>query len=353
MSNEDRHESQHIVERRALIRAACGAAANALRQLERSGVDTYRETDAAAIIAAMDRLQEIVASELVDNAEDPAPTHDASSQLAERPVRSNRTTTAPPDPRAGVADGSTTSESTAAAPRVAGSSDRQSGQLTRASTSDQATAKRLPWDVDAGMADNGQVLAAGIGLDGIRQALDGCTRCALCHGRTNIVFGVGNPSARLMFIGEGPGADEDARGEPFVGRAGALLDRMIVAMGLRREDVYIANVVKCRPPNNRDPELAEVATCMPFLRAQIAAVAPEVIVALGRVAVQALFGDVTIRITSARGTWRALGDIPVMPTLHPAHLLREPSRKRVVWEDLQEVMRRLDTRAAPPRSPEV
>ena len=153
------------------------------------------------------------------------------------------------------------------------------------------------------------------------------------------MFGVGNPEAELVFVGEGPGAEEDRRGEPFVGRAGELLDRMIVAMGLRREDVYICNVVKCRPPENRDPEPDEVAACEPFLKAQLDAIAPRVIVGLGRFAVQCLLGDPEARIGRVRGRWAAYNGVDLMPTFHPAYLLRNPAQKRPAWEDLKEVMR--------------
>ena len=172
----------------------------------------------------------------------------------------------------------------------------------------------------------------------VRRELGPCTRCKLHGGRSTLVFGVGNPAAELMFVGEGPGAEEDRRGEPFVGRAGELLDKMIGAMGFRREEVYIANVVKCRPPDNRDPEPDEIDACEPFLKAQIAAIRPRVIVALGRFAVQTLLRDTT-PISRLRGAWRAYEGVRLMPTFHPAYLLRNPAEKRKAWEDLQLVMR--------------
>jgi DNA polymerase len=172
----------------------------------------------------------------------------------------------------------------------------------------------------------------------VRREIGPCTRCKLHGGRTTLVFGVGNPAAELMFVGEGPGAEEDRRGEPFVGRAGELLDKMIEAMGFRREEVYIANVVKCRPPDNRDPEPDEIDACEPFLKAQIAAIRPRVIVALGRFAVQTLLRDTT-PISRLRGAWRAYEGVRLMPTFHPAYLLRNPAEKRKAWEDLQLVMR--------------
>lgn len=175
-------------------------------------------------------------------------------------------------------------------------------------------------------------------LDEIRRQLGDCRRCKLCEGRKNIVFGSGNPRAELVFVGEGPGADEDVQGVPFVGAAGQLLTKMIEAMGFRRDDVYICNVVKCRPPNNRNPEPDEVAACEPFLRAQLKAVRPKAIVALGKFAAQTLLRDST-PITRMRGHWREYEGIPLMPTFHPAYLLRQQAEKKKAWEDLQQVMK--------------
>jgi uracil-DNA glycosylase len=174
----------------------------------------------------------------------------------------------------------------------------------------------------------------------VRADLGECTRCKLAAGRTKLVFGVGSPAAELMFVGEGPGADEDRLGEPFVGRAGQLLTKMIEAMGYRREDVYIANVVKCRPPENRNPEPDEMEACEPFLRRQIAAVRPKVIVALGKVAVHALLRETTA-ISRLRGRWFGYEGVKLMPTFHPAYLLRSPDEKKKAWEDLQLVMKEL------------
>ncbi len=177
-------------------------------------------------------------------------------------------------------------------------------------------------------------------LDEIRSELGDCQRCKLCSGRTNIVFGVGNPKAELVFVGEGPGADEDAQGIPFVGKAGQLLTKMIEAMGFTRDEVYICNVVKCRPPNNRNPEPDEIEACQPFLRAQLASIRPKVIVTLGKCAAQTLLRDGT-PITRLRGGWREYCGIPLMPTFHPAYLLRNPAEKRNTWLDLQQVMKRV------------
>ncbi len=177
----------------------------------------------------------------------------------------------------------------------------------------------------------------------VREEIGDCTRCKLHAGRTHIVFGVGNPRARLMFVGEGPGADEDARGEPFVGRAGRKLDDMIRSIALEREEVYIANVVKCRPPDNRTPEPDEIATCVPFLFAQIEAIRPKVVVALGSPATKTLLGT-RIGITQIRGTWGTFRGIPVMPTFHPAYLLRvyTDENRRKVWDDLKAARAKMD-----------
>jgi DNA polymerase len=167
-----------------------------------------------------------------------------------------------------------------------------------------------------------------------------CQRCALAKGRTQVVFGTGDPDARLLFIGEGPGADEDRLGEPFVGRAGQLLTKIIEAMGLRRGDVYIANVVKCRPPGNRVPMFEEVQACSPFLREQIAIIRPELIVALGATAARALLGT-TASMSSLRGRFHDFQGTPVLCTYHPAYLLRNPAEKGKVWEDMKVAMKRL------------
>jgi DNA polymerase len=175
-------------------------------------------------------------------------------------------------------------------------------------------------------------------LEGIREDIGDCQRCKLCRSRTRIVFGAGSPQARLMFIGEGPGQDEDRAGEPFVGAAGQLLTRIIAAIKLRREEVYIANVVKCRPPENRLPEPDEIATCSPFLRRQIAAIRPALICLLGNCAAQSLL-NTTESISRLRGRFFELQGIRVLPTYHPAYLLRNPEKKRAVWEDMQLLMK--------------
>ena len=178
-------------------------------------------------------------------------------------------------------------------------------------------------------------------LDELREFIGECSRCKLAPLRKNLVFGVGNPNAQLMFVGEAPGADEDARGEPFVGRAGQLLTDIIErGMGLKRSDVYICNVIKCRPPENRNPESDEVASCEPFLFRQIDIVKPRAIVGLGTFAVQAVL-KVKTPISKLRGNWHEFRSIRFMPTFHPAYLLRNPSDKRLVWADIQEVMKYL------------
>jgi DNA polymerase len=178
-------------------------------------------------------------------------------------------------------------------------------------------------------------------LEQLRAELGDCQRCKLGSGRTTLVFGVGNPQAELMFVGEGPGRDEDLKGEPFVGRAGQLLTEIITkGMKLRRDDVYIANVIKCRPPKNRNPEAEEVASCRPFLERQIDIVAPRIVVALGTFAAQTLLG-VRTPISRLRGHWHEFRGIKLMPTLHPAYLLRNPADKRLVWADIKMVIAEL------------
>ena len=187
-----------------------------------------------------------------------------------------------------------------------------------------AGAKRAPALVPGSMPD----------LTSLAQFLDGCQRCKLGKTRTNLVLGQGNPHAELMFVGEAPGRDEDEQGLAFVGRAGQLLTKIIEAIGRKREDVFIANVLKCRPPNNRNPEPDEVASCRPFLDEQVRLIAPRVIVTLGTFAAQALLGT-DESIGRLRGRWQTAKGVRVMPTFHPAFLLRSPERKKDVWEDMK------------------
>lgn len=177
-------------------------------------------------------------------------------------------------------------------------------------------------------------------LKNLQKEIGDCQRCRLSEGRKNIVFGEGNPDTKLMLIGEGPGREEDLRARPFVGEAGKVLTNLIKKMGLEREDVYIANIVKCRPPSNRDPEDDEIATCSPFLEKQMDIIGPEVIIALGKIAAQTLVGS-KIPISKLRGRFYSYKDIPVMPTFHPAYLMRNPKDKWLTWEDAQKVLKRL------------
>jgi DNA polymerase len=209
-----------------------------------------------------------------------------------------------------------------------------------------AARSQLEYQRDLGFSELKQSAAlppathAGTALEKVRTRLGDCQRCPLSRRRKSLVFGVGNPEARLVLVGEAPGREEDERGEPFVGEAGRLLDRILFAMGLQRDDVYICNVLKCRPPDNRDPEPGEVATCEPFLVEQLAAIRPQLIVALGRFAIQTLL-QTKAPISKLRGHWQEYQGIPLMPTYHPAYLLRSPSGKREVWADMRQVMQRL------------
>ena len=188
------------------------------------------------------------------------------------------------------------------------------------------------------------------GLQLVREELGNCTRCKLSSTRTNIVYGVGDPNADLVFVGEAPGGDEDRQGEPFVGLAGQLLTKMIAAMGYRRDEVYICNVIKCRPPSNRNPEPDEVAACEPFLKGQLGAIKPRMIVTLGKFASQSICRENT-PITRLRGNFRSYEGIPVMPTYHPAYLLRTPEAKRDAWADLQAVLAALAKLGITPPAP--
>lgn len=186
-----------------------------------------------------------------------------------------------------------------------------------------------------------RLAASGSAFESLRLEAHGCTRCRLAGARTNVVFGVGNPDADLMFIGEAPGRDEDLQGEPFVGRAGQLLTDIIKAMKLTRDDVYIANVIKCRPPENRNPEPDELDACRPFIRRQVELIQPKVIVTLGRFGLQSLT-EKGYGISAVRGQWLDYNGIKLMPTYHPAYLLRNPAAKKDVWQDMKKVMAELD-----------
>jgi uracil-DNA glycosylase len=182
-------------------------------------------------------------------------------------------------------------------------------------------------------------------LRALREEIGDCKRCRLADKRTNIVFGEGSPAARLMFIGEAPGREEDIQGKPFVGDAGMVLTRLISKMGFQREGVYIANIVKCRPPMNRDPETDEIEVCRGFLERQIEIIQPEVIMSLGRISAMTLTGDMKLKITAIRGKFFPYKGIPVMPTFHPAYLIRNPKDKWLTWNDAQKVLEKLEHKA--------
>ncbi len=177
-------------------------------------------------------------------------------------------------------------------------------------------------------------------LEDIRADLGECTRCRLSAGRTNIVFGEGNPESDLVFVGEGPGYDEDRSGRPFVGAAGQLLTRIIAAIGFKRDEVYICNIIKCRPPNNRNPQPDEIRSCLPFLKRQLQCIEPRFVCALGKFAAQTLL-ETDTPISRLRGRLHRLGEMRVLPTFHPAYLLRNPEKKRQVWQDMQLLMREM------------
>ena len=181
-------------------------------------------------------------------------------------------------------------------------------------------------------------------LKALREEIGDCKRCKLSSGRKNIVFGEGSPDARLMFIGEGPGREEDLQARPFVGDAGMLLTRLIEKMGFRREDVYIANIVKCRPPMNRDPERDEIEICRGYVEKQIEIINPQVIISLGRISSQTLIGNTALKMTSTRGRFFDYNGTPLMPTFHPAYLLRNPKDKWLTWSDAQKVLEKLQDR---------
>lgn len=173
-------------------------------------------------------------------------------------------------------------------------------------------------------------------LEELKQSFENCKKCKLCTTRQNIVFGVGNPDSDIMFIGEGPGGDEDKQGEPFVGKAGQLMNKAFDVVGIKREEVYIANIVKCRPPNNRDPEDDEIKACMDYLRNQVMLIKPKIIVLLGRIALQNILGK-EYKITATRGNWIEKKGIKYMPTWHPAALLRDETKKIEFLKDLKQV----------------
>jgi len=218
---------------------------------------------------------------------------------------------------------------------------RRDTQSPLSQAGEDTTAVLIEEDQSQPVSPKPKTLDPAAALKLIREDIGDCTRCVLHkQGRKQIVFGVGNPKAELMFIGEAPGADEDEQGEPFVGRAGQLLNNMIKAMGIRREDVYIANIIKCRPPGNRTPEREECDTCSPFLMRQIDAIKPKVIVALGAVAAKTLLA-INAPMSELRGHWYDFRGTRLAVTYHPAFLLRDPRQKKEAWKDLQMVMKEL------------
>ncbi len=195
-------------------------------------------------------------------------------------------------------------------------------------------------DINNVESDRPKGVSKNYGLGILRDKIGECGKCALSKGRKNVVFGEGAPDARIMFIGEGPGRKEDIQARPFVGDAGKLLTNLIVKLGMKREDVYIANIVKCRPPNNRNPEKDEIAECIPLVEKQIELINPDVIVCLGRVSANALL-RINMPISKMRGNFYQYKDIPVMPTFHPTYLLRNTKDKWLTWDDMQKVLEKL------------
>jgi uracil-DNA glycosylase family 4 len=245
--------------------------------------------------------------------------------------------------RAGETDAAATTDAAGAGGRVGvvvPAPDDRSDTAAEAVGALAAAARQAGSGSGGGEAAEGDPAARAAALAALAEVVSGCRRCRLCEGRQKTVFGAGNPHAGLMFIGEGPGAEEDRQGLPFVGRAGELLTRIIEAIGMTRAEVYIANIVKCRPPGNRDPQPDEVAACRSYLERQIALIRPRLIVALGRIAAQTLLGN-DLPIGRMRGQWFQVMGVPVMVTYHPAALLRNPALKRPTWEDMQEVRDRL------------
>lgn len=346
-------------DRAHLIRSAAATAAQALRVQGAAGHRGYSEVDIAQLLGSLgDLAREVSAASSVDTQTPsrsvlptPAPSAQPPSSAAPRALPVTAAT--PPLPRSDSAAAPVPTVVSPARPpstqRVAGATSASPASMPAVS----ASTGPAPWndaapvrETSAPEFDLGAMLATGAdGLARVRRVIGDCRRCGLCASRTNIVFGVGNPSARILFVGEGPDEEEDRLGEPFVGPSGELLNRMIVAMGLRRDEVYITNVVKCLPPQGREPSQLEVARCRGFLQAQIAAVSPEVIVALGRSAISALSGKPMV-MRATRGKWLELEGIGVMPTYHPSFILRLRddelrNARRDAWSDLQAVMARL------------
>ena len=235
-------------------------------------------------------------------------------------------------------------------PALPGKNKDESDESPSPPSSSHHLPKKVPSTLrSSSLESDVKMTRANESLEAIRADLGNCTRCNLCEERKNIVFGVGNPNADLVIVGEAPGRDEDQKGEPFVGRAGQLLNRMLEAIGLSREEVYICIVIKCRPPKNRNPMPDEVESCEPFLIRQLQSLRPRLILAMGKFAAQTLLAT-DERISNLRGRFQEYQGTPVMPTFHPAYLLRNSSQKRVVWEDLQKVHQALGLPHLPART---
>jgi uracil-DNA glycosylase len=338
-------------DRDRLVRQCAGALAEVLARQVSLGRARWTDRDVQATLARIDELEAILAGKKPSRGAD-APEHAAQGVASSsKDVRHN-------DERmyVGASPGAAAVQETGELRRATDAGSGESGPIVQRPEKpgvvrDAAppTLDAVPWaapvssllqETNPDVAALARISPGDGALAQVAEILGDCQRCGLCRSRKNIVFGVGNPTPRLMFIGEGPGADEDTQGIPFVGKAGQLLTKMIGAMGLTRDDVYIANVVKCRPPDNREPAPDEVAACLPFLQAQVRVAQPEVIVTLGRTALQGLTGK-RGGIMSLRGNWLKYNEMDVMPTFHPSYLLREESAKAAAWADLQLVMKRL------------
>jgi len=323
----------------------------------RSAFSVHKEIGAVA--APSDKFAEIVRQTqayleilrdggfvYADGTFEPMPVREAPKPMPKRPPQQRKAAPAPLSPeerarlKAALTDPYAHLAPPASRPSTAPPAKPAPSPQPPAAAQHPAAAKGKSLVTLRDRAEGVKAIAEANDLDRIRYLVSGCHMCGLVAGRTLTVPGEGNPRAALMFIGEGPGYHEDIQGQPFVGRAGALLTQMIQAMGLRREDVFITNIVKCRPPGNRDPLPDEIKACEPFLKRQIELIGPRIICTLGRISVQGLLRDTT-PITQLRGKWRSYAGIPLMPTFHPAYLLRNAGGKPDAWKDLQAIMARL------------
>jgi DNA polymerase len=293
--------------------------------MSETGEEREPAAEAQALAASAAALiRELVEEDITDFERIPVPEPIPATAAPGRPEPAARDASRSPEPSTRAQAGSAPAAVSASGTPSGLPSPQASPQASQAPSAPEIT-EPTPW------SDRQPT------LEEVREHLGDCQRCGLCEGRSTLVFGDGNPNADLMFIGEGPGEQEDKTGLPFVGRAGELLTQMIEkGIGLSRADVYICNIVKCRPPRNRTPLPQEVSACRPFLDGQIRAVAPKVIITLGKPAASLLL-DREVAITRLRGTWQDYQGIPLMPTLHPAYVLRQytPENRRAVWQDLQ------------------